>query len=132
MRVMKMAGPLDQGLDLVLDAVPTPPEVDVWVRQVAGCVGIRPGDDFVRIAAELIDNAHRHADGPYRVRLWRVDDCDALRVQVVDRSPSTLPVLGRPDVPAQGSGLVMVNRLSSHWGFECDHDGKTVWAEVRS
>ncbi|MBY8852663.1 hypothetical protein K7G98_32335 [Saccharothrix sp. MB29] len=104
MRVMKMAGPLDQGLDLVLDAVPTPPEVDVWVRQVAGCVGIRPGDDFVRIAAELIDNAHRHADGPYRVRLWRVDDCDELRVQVVDRSRAPCPSWADPTSRRRAAG----------------------------
>jgi anti-sigma regulatory factor (Ser/Thr protein kinase) len=118
--------------DDVDPAVGVPPPVDVegWVAEVAEDLPERTAADFALVAAELVENAHRHAEGPLLVRLRRGGG--ALRVEVRDRSPSRLPVLGKPGSPTSGSGLLLVNRLSSHWGFECHEAHKVVWAEVRA
>ncbi|WP_342751461.1 ATP-binding protein [Saccharothrix carnea] len=120
----------DDGLDLALGDVRTPDGVAGWVRQVAYEMDERRVADLALIAAELVGNARRHAEGPWRVRLLRVDERHVVRVEVEDRSPSLLPVLGRPDDPAAGNGLLLVNRLSVRWGFDHYEDRKAVWAEV--
>lgn len=127
---MNTTGLSDDGIDPALAGCPSQADVDAWAREVAPDLGDRQVADFVLIATELIGNARRHAEGPHLVRLRR--EGDALRVEVRDRSPSRLPVLGRPDTPTLGSGLVLVNRLSSNWGVECREEHKVVWAEVRT
>ncbi|WP_367128391.1 ATP-binding protein [Saccharothrix sp. HUAS TT1] len=126
---MNMVDLPDDGLDLELGGVSSPDGVDGWVRQVAHGVDGRRVDDLVLIVAELVANARAHAAGPWRMRLYRVDDRGVVRVEVEDRSPSLLPVLGRADDPS-GGGLLLVNRLSVHWGFDRKEDRKAVWAEV--
>jgi hypothetical protein len=120
----------DDGLDLALGGVRTPDGIAGWVRQVAYEVDGRRVADLASIAAELVGNARQHAEGPWRLRLLRVDERHVVRVEVEDRSPSLLPVLGRPDDPAAGSGLLLVNRLSVRWGFDHHEERKVVWAEV--
>ncbi|MFJ6673741.1 ATP-binding protein [Actinosynnema sp. NPDC091369] len=120
----------DDGLDLALGGVRTPEDIAGLVRQVGYEVDERSVTDLALIAAELVGNARQHAEGPWRMRLTRVHERHVLRVEVEDRSPSLLPVLGRPDDPTAGSGLLLVNRLSVHWGFDHHGDRKVVWAEV--
>ncbi|MFE9749924.1 ATP-binding protein [Saccharothrix saharensis] len=120
----------DDGLDLALGGVRTPDDIAVLVRQVGYEVDERSVTDLALIAAELVGNARQHAEGPWRMRLLRVDGRHVVRVEVEDRSPSLLPVLGRPDDPTAGSGLLLVNRLSVRWGFDHHEDRKVVWAEV--
>jgi anti-sigma regulatory factor (Ser/Thr protein kinase) len=129
-RAMNMVELPDDGLDLESDGTPSVDGIRNWVRQVAYEVAERRVADLVLIAAELVGNARRHAEGPWRARLWRVADRRVVRVEVEDRSPSLLPVLGRADNPALGNGLLLVNRLSVHWGFDRHDDRKLVWAEV--
>ncbi len=120
----------DDGLDLALGGVLTPDGIAAWVAQVAYEVDESRVADLALIATELVGNARRHADGPWRMRLRRVVGRQVVRVEVEDRSPSLLPVLGRPDDPTAGSGLLLVNRLSVRWGFDHHGDRKVVWAEV--
>ncbi|WP_342787255.1 ATP-binding protein [Saccharothrix saharensis] len=120
----------DDGLDLALGGDRTPDDIAALVRQVGYEVDERRVTDLALIAAELVGNARQHAEGPWRMRLLRVAERRVVRVEVEDRSPSLLPVLGRPDDPAAGSGLLLVNRLSVHWGFDRHEDRKVVWAEV--
>ncbi|WP_158846084.1 ATP-binding protein [Saccharothrix deserti] len=127
---MNMVELPDDGLDLELGGIPSLDGISVWVRQVAYEVDEQRVADLVLIAAELVGNARRHAEGPWRVRLYRVDDRRVVRVEVEDRSPSLLPVLGRADDPSLGNGLLLVNRLSVRWGFDHHVDRKVVWAEV--
>ena len=127
---MNMVDLPDDGLELALGGVPTPDGLAAWVRQVAYEVDEQRVADLALIAAELVGNARRHAEGPWRMRLLRVDERQVLRVEVEDRSPSALPVLGRRDDPNAGHGLLLVNRLSVHWGFDHHEDRKVVWAEV--
>ncbi|MFE2758020.1 ATP-binding protein [Actinosynnema sp. NPDC059335] len=125
-----MVDPPDDGLDLAPGGVPTREHLAAWVRRVAEDVDDRRVSDLVLIAAELGGNARRHAEGPWRMRLAHVGERSVVRVEVEDGSPSLLPVLGRPDDPAAGSGLLLVNRLSVRWGFDHHEDRKVVWAEV--
>ncbi|WP_083752094.1 ATP-binding protein [Saccharothrix sp. ALI-22-I] len=127
---MNMVELPEDGLDLELGGTPSLDGIGVWVRQVAYEVDEQRVADLASIAAELVGNARRHAEGPWRVRLWRTDDRQVMRVEVEDRSPSLLPVLGRADNPSLGNGLLLVNRLSVHWGFDRHDDRKVVWAEV--
>ncbi|WP_374202964.1 ATP-binding protein [Saccharothrix sp. S26] len=120
----------DDGLDLAVGGVRTPDDIAARVRQIAWEADDRRVADLALIATELAGNARRHAEGPWRMRVSRVDERDVLRVEVEDRSPSVLPVLGRSDDPAAGSGLLLVNRLSVRWGFDHHEDRKVVWAEV--
>ncbi|XVS60703.1 ATP-binding protein [Actinosynnema sp. CA-299493] len=120
----------DDGLDLALGGVQASDAITGWVRQVAYELNGKRVAELASIATELVGNARRHAQGPWRMRLRRVDDRQVVRVEVEDRSPSLLPVLGRPDDPTGGSGLLLVNRLSVRWGFDHHEDRKVVWAEV--
>ncbi|MFD7655565.1 ATP-binding protein [Actinosynnema sp. NPDC059797] len=131
---MDATGLPDDDLDPTPPGAPlpsgAPPPVDVgrWVRETAGDLPDEPARNFALIARELIANARRHAEVPHLVRLRR--EGRALRVEVQDHSPSRLPVLGRPGAATPVSGLLLVNRLASHWGFHCHERYKVVWAEV--
>ncbi|NUT50486.1 MAG: hypothetical protein HOV94_24735 [Saccharothrix sp.] len=129
---MNMVDLPDDGLDLAPGGVPTADTLARWVRQVAHDLDEGRASDLVLITVELVGNARRHAEGPWRMRLTRVDERRVVRVEVEDRSPSLLPVLGRPDDPAAGAGLLLVNRLAGRWGFDHHSDRKVVWAEVRT
>lgn len=110
------------------------PPTAVLMGLAAG-MGVEAGDDRLVdvqvVAAQLVDNAYRHARAPRRLRMYRLPDRDLVRIEVGDGSPSRLPVLGRLAAPEHGRGLLMVNRLSVNWGHGRDADRKTVWAEVR-
>lgn len=111
-----------------------PPEPAELRRLVTGTlVGADAGRlvDLLSVTWQLVANAYRHASAPRRLRLFRSHEPGVVRVEVEDASPSRLPVLGRPDTPALGRGLLVVNRLSTRWGHRPDGDRKTVWAEVR-
>jgi anti-sigma regulatory factor (Ser/Thr protein kinase) len=77
----------------------------------------------VLVANELVTNAVQHAGTAVRVRL--VLDEDALCVRVRDFSREA-PV----DRSDDGLGLVVVDALTTRWGFELREDGKTVWARL--
>ncbi|ANZ40609.1 hypothetical protein BBK82_36005 [Lentzea guizhouensis] len=87
--------------------------------------------DAVLIMTELVENAYRHAGGPRRLCVQLVRESGVIRVEVEDRSPMRLPVLGRHGhTDSDGAGLLIVNRLSTRWGFRRRDAVKTVWAEV--
>ncbi|MEV6717376.1 ATP-binding protein [Lentzea sp. NPDC051208] len=89
--------------------------------------------DALLIMTELVENAYRHADGPRRLCVRLVRERSVIRIEVEDGSPARLPVLGRHShTECDGAGLVIVNRLSTHWGCRRRTVAKTVWAEVRS
>ncbi|WP_324612838.1 ATP-binding SpoIIE family protein phosphatase [Streptomyces specialis] len=78
------------------------------------------------IVSELVTNAIRHAEGPYRVRLIRDH---VLVTEVSDRS-NTQPRMRRARVGDEGGrGLFLVAQLAERWGSRYGHAGKTVWAE---
>ncbi|MFC9815213.1 ATP-binding protein [Streptomyces virginiae] len=84
--------------------------------------------DAVLVAAELLANAWKHADGPERLS---VDHSGSvLRIAVTDRSPA-LPRLRMHRADAIGGhGVFIVDRLALRWGTRPVGGGKTVWADL--
>lgn len=79
------------------------------------------------VVSELVTNAVRHANSPFRVTVAR--DGDRIVVEVHDESPSP-PALHPQDPSALGGrGLHLVSALSVDWGVTPHpRGGKTVWA----
>jgi anti-sigma regulatory factor (Ser/Thr protein kinase) len=86
--------------------------------------------DVLLIATELVTNAYDHGLFAREIRLRRIVEPSAVRIEV-DDSSSAQPVLGHSTVDRRrGRGLVIVDRLSRDWGVIPNVVGKTVWAEV--
>jgi phosphoserine phosphatase RsbU/P len=82
----------------------------------------------VLLADELAGNAVRHARTPLTLRASRT--ASSVRVAVDDRC-RTPPALITPGAEgAGGRGVLLVDALSSRWGFEIHDNGKTVWFEL--
>jgi len=97
-------------------------------------VGALPGaradlvQDAALIASEIVTNAVLHGDSAFRVHVT----CDALgvRIAVEDaRVGVVVPRIAEPDA-LNGRGLVIVEALSTRWGWEPRDGGKVVWAEL--
>ncbi|MDQ2813228.1 MAG: ATP-binding protein [Actinomycetota bacterium] len=90
--------------------------------------------DVALVFSELLSNALCHA-GPLpgaQIRVsWRLDP-ESVQVSVRDGGSQTSPELGEPTQAATGGrGLRIVEKLSQGWGTSHDHEGTTVWAQVR-
>jgi anti-sigma regulatory factor (Ser/Thr protein kinase) len=125
---------------LVLPA--SPPSVKLarsWVSRVLTEIG---RSDLVDSAAlgvsELVTNALIHSRPPLSVRIRGT--VDHPRIEVVDSSPvppQRAPVVPQPEdvddlnVTTFGRGLDLVAMMSSRWGSDLAHDGrsKSVWFE---
>jgi hypothetical protein len=54
----------------------------------------------------------------------------SMRIEVQDSS-TELPVRRHPgDADEHGRGIMFVELLSTDWGVDVHHDGKTIWFEV--
>lgn len=86
--------------------------------------------DVLLIATELVTNAYDHGLFAREIRMLRVLEPGAVRIEVDDGSPMR-PVMGRSRIDRRrGRGLVIVDRLAKGWGVIPNVVGKTVWAEV--
>jgi anti-sigma regulatory factor (Ser/Thr protein kinase) len=84
--------------------------------------------DATLLASELVSNVILHARTPFEVLVDRF--ADRLRVTVCDESTDPPSVRDPGPEEVGGRGLVLVTRLSDRWGFEADHQGKSVWFEL--
>ncbi|MEU6375497.1 ATP-binding protein [Streptomyces sp. NPDC046909] len=84
----------------------------------------------VQIVAELVNNAVEHTRcRTVRVLVTRTTEC-RVRIAVADTCRDT-PAMDRPDGEAEGGrGLLLVDALSSRWGYDRNPWGKVVWAEL--
>lgn len=113
-----------------------------WVSRVLSEIG---RDDLVDAAAlgvsELVTNALIHSQPPLSVRIRGT--IDHPRIEVVDSSPvPPQRALAAPEpedvddfnVTTFGRGLDLVAMMSSRWGSDLAHDGrsKSVWFEPSS
>ncbi|MFG2501566.1 ATP-binding protein [Streptomyces sp. NPDC048441] len=95
------------------------------------------------LAAEMLNNAHCHTEGPYALRL-RHSSPKGIRVAVWDSSPQIPPGFGQPGGPPapvaaadaeSGRGLHLVQACADAWGAyalggtPATHGGKLLWAE---
>ena len=80
----------------------------------------------VLLTSELVTNALRHETGR-TITLTVTCVCGQLRVDVHDTSPSApMPVNAPVDAEA-GRGLLLVDSLSTDWGFHRTSTGKAVY-----
>jgi anti-sigma regulatory factor (Ser/Thr protein kinase)/GAF domain-containing protein len=100
-------------------------------RYVRGFLGDRGlwslADDALLLVTELVTNAVVHAGTPSELRLRA--DGGGLRVEVVDRSPGSAPVVrGDADGSREGGrGLFLLDALAQEWGTSHARDRKSVW-----
>jgi anti-sigma regulatory factor (Ser/Thr protein kinase) len=125
---------------LVLPA--SPPSVKLarsWVSKVLEEIGREDLVDAARLGvSELVTNALIHSEPPLSVRVRGT--IDHPRIEVVDSSPvppqraPVAPEIADVDdfnVTTFGRGLDLVAMMSSRWGSDLAHDGrsKSVWFE---
>ena len=96
-------------------------------RAVAGCPETCVADATL-LASELVSNVILHAGTSFEVLVDRF--ADRLRVTVCDESTEPPSVRAPGPEEVGGRGLLLVTRLSDRWGFEADHQGKSVWFEL--
>src|ERR1700712_1201977 len=125
---------------LVLPA--SPPSVRLarsWVSKILAEIGREDLVDAAQLGvSELVTNALIHSQPPLSVRLRGT--VDHPRIEVVDSSPvppQRAPVAPEPEevddlnLTTFGRGLDLVAMMSSRWGSDLAHDGrsKSVWFE---
>jgi len=96
-------------------------------------------NDFAEPAAliisELVTNAIRHTPCHAIRLLVRRPSTALVRVGVVDRAPSRLPVFSPVAADDEsGRGLLLIDELADRWGYDLRGSGprpwgKEVWAE---
>ena len=99
----------------------------LWEWQLTGL-----GDDAELLVSELVTNAVQitQADGrDTPVRLWLLADLARLLILIWDDSPLPPVRMNTSDDAENGRGLLLVDTLSTRWGFFADHSGgKVTWA----
>ena len=116
--------------------LPLRPEAASSARRiVAGVLGAWQLQELVRdtqlVVSELIGNAYKHAPGHDTVELEVLHHADAVTIRVSDGSALRPLMRAASDDDSTGRGLMIVEALSSRWGFEDHEGGKQVWAEIR-
>jgi hypothetical protein len=104
-------------------------QVSVFVADcLMGCCEHHRLNRAVRLVDEIVANAVTFARTDLVVTVRTSES--ACRVEVLDFCP-TLPRRCRPDEDsASGSGLALLDRMSSRWGVEPTDHGKVVWFEL--
>jgi serine phosphatase RsbU (regulator of sigma subunit)/anti-sigma regulatory factor (Ser/Thr protein kinase) len=84
-------------------------------------------DDALLLVTELVTNAVVHAGTD--IELHVEIGVDSARVEVIDRSAGSLPVLqGEPDAAREGGrGIFLLDALAQEWGTRHFPGGKSVW-----
>ncbi len=84
------------------------------------------GDSAAVCTSELVTNAVVHARSPFRLAVERRPA--ELVITVEDTSTTGVPAARRPGRFSEGGrGLILVDALSSRWGYRVGGRGKVVW-----
>jgi len=86
------------------------------------------GDVTELLTNELVTNAVCHVGHPVRLRV--ATPGDRIRVEVDDDSSDEPRVLDVGEHATHGRGMLLVDHLSTRWGFDQRARGKTVWFEI--
>jgi putative methionine-R-sulfoxide reductase with GAF domain/anti-sigma regulatory factor (Ser/Thr protein kinase) len=123
------AAPADFVEAVFPDTNETPGDVRSLVRTTLSAWDLgRHTEIGTLLANELAGNVVRHARTPLTVRVTRSGG--VVRIAVDDRN-RTPPMLITPGTEgAGGRGIMLVDALSTRWGFEIREDGKSVWFEL--
>lgn len=117
--------------------LPLRPEAASSARRiVAGVLGAWRLQELVQdtqlVVSELIGNAYQHAPGHETVELEVLLHGGAVTIRVSDGSALRPMMRAASDDDSTGRGLMIVEALSSRWGYEDHEGGKQVWAEIRA
>ena len=84
------------------------------------------------IVTELLSNAIDHTSSrTARVVVHRTGE-DRVRIGVADTGRGIPDARRPPETAEEGRGLLLIQALSDHWGYDRTPAGKLVWAELRS
>jgi sigma-B regulation protein RsbU (phosphoserine phosphatase) len=98
------------------------------VQEALGAAGLEVMlDDALLLVTELVTNAVVHAGTDIELHLSI--GVDSARIEVVDHSAGSLPVLkGDPDAAREGGrGIFLLDALAQEWGTRHFPGGKSVW-----
>jgi GAF domain-containing protein/anti-sigma regulatory factor (Ser/Thr protein kinase) len=89
-------------------------------------------DEALLLVTELVTNAVIHAGTD--IELTIETSVHGVRVEVVDRSPGSLPIVkGAPGETREGGrGIFLLDALAAEWGTRHFGHGKSVWFELGS
>lgn len=79
--------------------------------------------------SELIGNTVRHASGPVRLRLLRLDE--SLIIEVYDGSQSVPHMQPMRLMAEHGRGLLLIGQVAAGWGSHYTTDGKCIWVALQ-
>lgn len=92
-------------------------------RRLPGCTSGAIREAAI-VIGELLTNAYRHGEPPFRVSISARQRGHLLRIAVDDGATA-------PHAPwAPGKGLLVVRGLCRRWGVRANPTGKTVWADL--
>lgn len=109
--------------------------VDIARAFVGRLLGPHPcADIVVLLVSELVTNSIRHSDSRLPggvVTVAALTDDDEVRVEVIDRSGPTVPVVrdGVDSMAEGGRGLQLVDTLAASWGYQRSDGRTTTWFE---
>jgi sigma-B regulation protein RsbU (phosphoserine phosphatase) len=98
-----------------------------------GVVNEQVSEDVQLAVTELVTNVVRHAGVSARDEIQLIVRIDDERLRVAVRQPTTAIdalVVSRDQDLTGGWGLMIVDRITDHWGIEPGPPGE-VWFEVR-
>lgn len=111
-----------------------PSTAEIGRKLVRDALGVWHLDHLADVAAlvfsELIANAVRHTPcHSIRLIVGR-PSATRVRVGVVDRAPSRLPVLGKAgETDESGRGLFLIDGVADRWGYTLHGPDRRPWAK---
>jgi anti-sigma regulatory factor (Ser/Thr protein kinase) len=80
------------------------------------------------VTSELVANAVNHAPPPGYLRLRAGDE--RVLIEVSDAAVTEPRMVLPGEAVAGGRGLLLIDRLTTRWGWDSRPPGKIVWCEV--
>jgi anti-sigma regulatory factor (Ser/Thr protein kinase) len=87
-------------------------------------------DTVVLLTSELVTNAVVHARTPSTLRVLVEPSVPRVRVEVADGVPQQPNRRNPSPTETSGRGLMLVDRLATHWEVDTTEAGKVVWFEL--
>jgi anti-sigma regulatory factor (Ser/Thr protein kinase) len=87
-------------------------------------------DTVLLLTSELVTNAVVHARTPTTLRVLVEPNVPRVRVEVADGVPQQPRARDPGPNETSGRGLMLVDRLATHWEVDSNEAGKVVWFEL--
>jgi anti-sigma regulatory factor (Ser/Thr protein kinase) len=87
-------------------------------------------ETVVLLTSELVTNAVIHARTPSTLRVLVEPNVPRVRVEVADGAREAPAPQAPAPTETSGRGLMLVDRLATHWEVDTTETGKIVWFEL--